>query len=90
MENMSLPGRSEPNEEEPGKIQRNVCEIPKREGASRGKGSRRGPCDLACGRVCHDCGFSLSLFLLKLRGGGGRESRRKRFGADLAMAGEQG
>ena len=32
MENTSLSGRPEPNEEEPGKIRRHVCETPRREG----------------------------------------------------------
>ena len=43
METTSLLGRPELNEEEPGKIRRNVCEIPQREGASHGKGSRVEP-----------------------------------------------
>lgn len=48
MENTPLPGRPERNEEEPGKIQRNVCEIPQREGTLCGRGSAW-TCDLACG-----------------------------------------
>lgn len=49
METTSLPGRPELNEEEPGKIRRNVCEIPKREGASHGEGSPVDACDLVRG-----------------------------------------
>ena len=63
METTSLPGCPELNEEEPGKIRRNVCEIPQREVASQGKGSRAEPCDLVCQEVCQGCGFSLSLSL---------------------------
>lgn len=68
MENTSLPGRPEPNEEEPGKIRRHVCETPRREGASRGRGSHVEPSDPACGDGLLRR-WLLCLFALKLKGG---------------------
>lgn len=70
METTSLPGRPGLNEEEPGKIRRCVCEIPKREGALHGQGSHAEPCDLAYQeRLSGLVSLSLSLFPLKLKRG---------------------
>ena len=74
------PGAPELNEEEPGKIRCNVCEIPRREGASHGRVLVWNPETWCARRVCQGSGFPLSLSLLKLKGewGGGKEKGSKR------------
>lgn len=76
METTSLLGRPELNEEEPEKIRCNVCEIPRREGASHGRVLVQNPETWCARRVRQGCGFPLSLPFKIKRGVGWGEGKR--------------